>query len=191
VGASDSTESSTNAKEASVEANCQQDADVFTEFVRQHQKAVFAVAYGKLGNAQDAEDVVQDVFMEAHKNEHKLIESAKSPAWLFKATVYRCTDHIRKVSRRRKREAAYVETAPAIASNDPEPEAERIEAMFAAIGALPEKYRILILMKHFARLSYADISRMTGLSKTTIDGRLRTAKKRLRRQITEADVGVS
>ena len=55
--------------------------------------------------------------------------------------------------------------------------------MFAAIGRLSEKYRVLILLKHFAGLSYADISRMTGLSNSTIDGRLRTAKKKLRRHI--------
>jgi RNA polymerase sigma-70 factor (ECF subfamily) len=67
----------------------------------------------------------------------------------------------------------------------------RAEAVLEAVGRLPEKHRLVIMLKHFGGLSYAEISKMTGLSSTTIDGRLRTAKKELKRALTRIGEGVS
>jgi DNA-directed RNA polymerase specialized sigma24 family protein len=47
------------------------------------------------------------------------------------------------------------------------------------------------MLRHFAMLSYADISAMTGLSKTTVDGRLQTAKKEMKRLLSKMGMGVS
>ncbi len=67
----------------------------------------------------------------------------------------------------------------------------RADDVLEAIGRLPEKYRVVVMLKHFGGLSYDDISKMTGLSKTTIDGRLRTAKKELKQTLIEMGIGVS
>ena len=161
--------------------------------MQQHQKAVFAVAYGKLRNVHDAEDIMQEVFIEAYRNYHKMKKPGKISAWLFTATTYRCNDHIRKKSRRQRRENIYAK------ANNPSPDAtteaqakkERHHVILNAIGTLPEKLRLVVMLKHFARLSYADISTMTGLSKTTIDGRLRTAKKKLGQLLIDTGIEVS
>lgn len=167
-----------------------QEADTaFARIVREHQRAVFAVAYGKLGNSHDAEDVMQDVFIEAFRNFHKLKKVEKIPAWLFKATLYRCKDHVRKKSGRKNRELIFA------SSNSPPAEeptdCERTDGLMSAIDMLPEKFRVLVMLKHFAKISYADISKMTGLSKTTIDGRLRTAKRKLKNTLTKMGIGVN
>lgn len=149
--------------------------EAFARIVREHQKAVFAVAYGNLRNSHDAEDVVQEVFIEAYRNFHKLKNAEKVPAWLFKAALYRCKDHVRKKSRRERREMEFANSTNLLAteqSND-----GRADAVLEAIDRLTGKYRVVVMLRHFAGLSYADISKMTGLSKTTIDGRLRIAKK--------------
>lgn len=167
-----------------------QEADTaFARIVRERQKAVFAVAYGKLGNSHDAEDVAQDVFIEAFRNFHKLKKVEKIPAWLFKATLYRCKDHVRKKSRRKNRELIFASSASPPAEEPTD--CERTDAMMSAIDMLPEKFRVLVMLKHFAKLSYADISKMTGLPKTTIDGRLRTAKENLRVKLMEMGIGAS
>ncbi len=67
---------------------------------------------------------------------------------------------------------------------------EALEAMFRAISKLPVKIRTVVMLKHLAELSYAEISQMTGLSKTTIDGRLRMGKKKLRQALIEMGIGV-
>lgn len=176
-------------KDSFVKPHTQEAREAFTMLVRKHQKAVFAVAFGKLRNAHDAEDVTQDVFIEAYRNYHKIKKPEKISAWLFTATKHRCTDHIRKNARRERRERVFA--ASANPSSDGHIEEERRQDIAKAIDSLPEKFRVLVLLKHFARLSYDDISHMTGVSKTTIDGRLRTAKKRLSEKLIEMGIEVS
>jgi RNA polymerase sigma-70 factor (ECF subfamily) len=173
-----------------VKPDTHEDVEAFARLVRQHQKAVFAAAYGKLRNVHDAEDVTQDVFIEAYRNYHKLKKTDTPGGWLFTATKFRCKDHIRKRARRERREQTYAGTNNPT-SNAPREEhmsTERHRAVLHAIGALPEKLRVVVMLKHFAGLSYADIAATTGLSKTTVDGRLRTAKKRMGRTLTQMGI---
>lgn len=157
--------------------------------MREHQNAVFAVAYARLRNKHDAEDVVQDVFLEACRSAAKMKNPEKVAFWLYKAANCRCKDHLKKLSRRERRESEFAQSLGRNPAT-PDEEEERIDALMAAINLLPEDFRVLVMLRHFAKLSYADISKMTGLSRTTIDGRLRLAKKRLRRKLTDMGIGV-
>ena len=178
-------------KEALVESETRRTAEAFARIVQKHQRVVFAIAYAKTGNIQDAEDVKQDVFVEVWLNMHKLSKVEKVPAWLYKATTNKCVDHFRKKSRRKRREGIFVESAAAHSSNPSPEQHELYETMFRAISLLPETIRTVIMLKHFVKLSYKEISNMTGLSKTTIDGRLRAGKKKLREQLGEMGLEVS
>ena len=173
-----------------MELNDRAARETFARMVGEHRKAVFAVAYARVGNVHDAEDVTQDVFVEAWRNMNKLKDVENLSAWLFKATSYRCKDHFRRISRRQRREATFAESAPSSASNPSPADYERREWTLRAIARLPEKIRTVVMLKHFARLRYSEISKMTGLSSTTIDGRLRTAKKKLRQELTAMGFGV-
>lgn len=174
-------------REPPVEQRNSEGTETFARLVNEHQKAVFALAYGKVRNVHDAEDIMQEVFAEAYRKSSSLKNPDKVSAWLFKATLYRCKDHIRKMSRRRRRELKYADTLET--SNEVVFDSDPSKRVLEAIGLLPEKYRIVVMLKHFARLSYAEISDITGLSKTTIDGRLRSAKTRLRMQIIAMNKG--
>ena len=171
-----------------MESDIQKARDAFARTVREHQAAVFAVALSKLGNPHDAEDVKQEVFIEAWRNMKKLKYPDRMSGWLFKATTNRCRDHFRRRYRRKRREEKFTEAAPA-PSNAALEDREALEAMFRAISKLPAKIRTVVMLKYLAELSYAEISKMTGLSKTTIDGRLRTGKKKLRQALIEMGIG--
>ena len=151
----------------------------------EHQRAVFAAAYAILRNRQDAEDITQDVFIEAYRNAHKLDNPEKLLPWLYKVATFRCKEHVRKRTRREKREAAYAEERSEHLSSNSLVDDERRKEIMAAINALAEEPRTVFMLKHFAQMTYAEISKMTGLSKTTIDGRLRTAKKKLREKLAD------
>ncbi|RJP68036.1 MAG: RNA polymerase sigma factor [Candidatus Abyssobacteria bacterium SURF_17] len=171
-------------KEALVTRQSQDAVSAVSSMMREHQKAVFSLAYARLRNAHDAEDVTQDVFVEAFRQIRKLKDARHVLPWLFRVTSCRCKDHVRKVIRREKREADFAWMRSLNPLDDPTLEEQRRDALVKAVDGLPEKFRVVVMLKHFARLSYDDISKMTGLSKTTIDGRLRTAKKRLRKTLS-------
>jgi len=156
-------------------------SEQFILIVRRHRKSVFSLAYVKVRNVQDAEDITQEVFAEAYQQMAKLSTHQNVLAWLLNATKYRSKDHLRKAFRRSRRECIYVESVDSSVSEKLPEDAS--DGLLKVIDTLPEKFRTVLLLKHFAMLSYEDISRMTGLSKTTIDGRLRTAKKRLKAKL--------
>ena len=161
-----------------------QEADqAFVQLMREHERSVFALAYGKLRNVHDAEDVAQEVFVEAFRNSHKLKDPRKVSGWLFTATTYRCKDHFRKMSRRQRRECIYAGSANS--STPPMFARESDNGVLEAVSLLPQKYRVVVMLRHFAGLSYSEISKATGLSMTTIDSHLRTAKKKLRKMLSE------
>ena len=156
--------------------------------MREHEKAVFALAYGKLRNAHDAEDIAQEVFVEAFRNARKLKNPNKVSGWLFKVTSNRCKDHFRKMSRRQRRERIYASSAKS--AEELKFDEGNDNGVLEAVSMLPEKYRTTVMLRHFARLSYEDISKATGLSKTAIDTRLRTAKRKLRKTLSKKHEGV-
>jgi RNA polymerase sigma-70 factor (ECF subfamily) len=168
----------------------QGDAELFAQLVRENKRAVFAVAQAKLRNSHDAEDVMQEVFVEAYRKFRKMRNPNGIGAWLYKATLYRCNDHFRKESRRERRERIFTETVPSNPSTGAPPDSGISDAVLKAIELLPEKYRQLLMLKHFARLSYSEISNMTGLPQSKIGNRLHAARRRLREKLIEMGEGV-
>ncbi len=163
---------------------------VFARIVREHKKAVFAVAYARLRNAHDAEDVMQEVFIAAYQSLNRLRNPDKIGAWLHRATLYRCKDQVRKKVRREKREHLFAEAVVRNPSSTAQAGIEHHDALLKAIEQLPEKYRLVLMLKHFAQLSYADISKITGLSKTGISNHLQVARKKLRSTLIKMGEGV-
>ncbi|MBI5116725.1 RNA polymerase sigma factor [Candidatus Poribacteria bacterium] len=157
--------------------------EVFVRLMRDHEKAVFALALGRLRNVHDAQDVAQEVFVEAFRNIHKIRDPKKAFAWLFKATTYRCKDRLRKAFRQEKREQEYATVTDSAVAMQFEERSD--DGVFDAISLLQEENRVVVMLRYFAGLSYVEISKITGLSKTKIDWRLRTAKKDLRKRLTE------
>jgi RNA polymerase sigma factor (sigma-70 family) len=105
-------------------------------------------------------------------------------------TVNRCNDHFRILSRREKRERVFVEGRTVNHPADAPGEVGRNDVVRKAIESLPEKSRQVLMLKHFAGLSYAEISEMTGYSKSTITGRLQIARKKVREKLIEMGEGV-
>jgi RNA polymerase sigma-70 factor (ECF subfamily) len=180
------TASSLKATGASMKLRTQDNAAVLAQLVREHKKAVFAVAYAKLRNIHDAEDVTQDVFVEAYRNLGRLKDIEKIRPWLHKVTLNRCADNLRKTRRREMRERAYSASAPDNPIGDVRIAEERRGIVLEEIGALSEKHRVVVMLKYFAKLSYDDIAKTTGLSKVAVSNRLQAAKRILRASLNSS-----
>jgi len=150
-------------------------AQVFSE----HAQFVFRTAFGVTGSHEDAEDVLQTVFLRLVRQELSPEFGTNSRAYLYRSAVNAALDVMR--SRRRRRLVAVAEL-PETAG----PAAEAVDeadhrALYEAIAELkPESAQILIL-RYVHDMSDAAIARMLGVSRGTIALRLFRSRARLRK----------
>src|SRR4051812_8724827 len=76
------------------------DRAAFGQLCERYYSMVSILAYQKIRNRTDAEDVVQESFVRAYRAIESLREGEKFPGWLYRITLKICLDHLRKVNRR-------------------------------------------------------------------------------------------
>ena len=149
------------------------DSEAFRALVEQHGRAVFRVAHRMTGNAQDAEDVVQETFLKAYKQLSRFESRANFSTWLHRIAVNCSIDLIRS---RPHREAAH-ETgdlerfgAGSDIQETGQKTPERLmlstevyERVTRALTSLSQMERAAFVLRHFEGQSIDEISRALGL----------------------------
>ena len=149
---------------------------VFTETVRRMTPEMYRVAVAMLWNDADATDAMQDAILRAWEKRDKLRDEAKLPAWLMRILVNQC----RTMLRRRKFRALPLDEALEVSSPTP-PDI----GLWEALKALPDKYRLPIVLHHVNGYDLSQVAAMLRLSPQTVRGRLFYARKKLRDLLRE------
>jgi RNA polymerase sigma-70 factor (ECF subfamily) len=160
--------------------------EAFSELVLRHQKMVYSVARGMLGDAHLAEDLAQDAFVHAYRALATYRAEGKFSAWLRMIVTRLCLNHRRDT----RREVAWDDLSghPAELTEGPEgrvAEWERRGAVERAIDTLPDDYRDVVVLRFMDDLSYDEIARHLGVPVSTVETRLYRAKKQLRQLLRE------
>lgn len=160
---------------------------LFEQLVRRHQDAVFGTALRFLGSPRDAEDVAQEVFLRAFRGIGAFKGEAKLSTWLFRITMNLCTDAVRR-RKRRHRDAARLEAMPDVADELPDPQEEAIaseqrEAVRCALESLDSRYRGVLVLAYYQRLSCNQIAAVLGVPRKTVDTRLYRGRRLLRARL--------
>jgi len=168
------------------------DHEAFAELVALHQHAVVGTVAKMLGNSFDAEDVAQQVFLRVWKSAPRYQPSAKFTTWLFTITRNLVFNEVR---RRQRKPAVSLEEKEQDHHRDPAPEdqgmhpdeatlhAELERAVDAAIGALPEKQRLAVILRRYEELPYEQIGEVLGLSLPAVKSLLFRARGQLKEQL--------
>ena len=155
----------------------------FAEIVRQHQGMVFSLACYFLRDRWLAEELAQEVFLNLHQN----LSAIKSPAhltfWLRKVTSHRCIDQARRQKVR-----------PQVSLDDvPEPVAETSEGDFMlsdmlrrVVDTLPEKARMVVVLRYQEDLEPAEIARVLDMPVNTVKSHLRRSLALLRDKLSRS-----
>lgn len=139
--------------------------------------AVYRLAYARTGNAADAEDVTQDVFLRLLTKAPAFADDDHAKAWLLRVTANRASDLFRSPWRRRvPLEELQEESAPA--QDGP---GETV----AAVLALPAKLRIVVHLFYYEELSVAQIAGLLNMREGAVKTRLSRARALLRRNMLE------
>jgi RNA polymerase sigma-70 factor (ECF subfamily) len=140
------------------------------------------VALWLLGDPHEAEDVTQEVFVQAFRALERY-DPARAPlaAWLRAIAVNRCRNARR---RRRPLQVPWDAVAEHAALQvDPGPEAERRELIWNALGRLSEKRRTALVLRYFEGLTFAEIAATLECPPGTAASRVAEGLAALRRLI--------
>lgn len=146
---------------------------------------LYKLAFLKLQNYQDAEDVVQDTFYQYIKSAPVFENSEHEKAWFMKVTLNGC----RKVFRcawYRHRDTLPVPEMPSECSMEQELLVkERRQELLEAVFSLPGKYREVLHLFYFEELSVRQIMEVTGRKESTVTSQLTRGRELLRKKIKE------
>ncbi len=158
------------------------DTDAFFALAERHQARIYSAVLRIVGDAHEAEDVVQDALLRGHAKLHTFRGEAGLPTWLYRIAINLALRRVRRRSRRLGPEAVFGHMATDAA--DPAAVAETRqsrEAVYNAVRRLPEKQRICVLLRYFEHHSYDEIADILEISRGTVCSRLYHARGRLAR----------
>jgi RNA polymerase sigma-70 factor, ECF subfamily len=151
---------------------------------RRHFRACFAVAFARLRDADDAEDVCQDALLRAYERLGECRDPSRYAHWLLRIVRNRS---IRRLAYQRVRRAAGLERASeATASATPEADLTRSElrrALQAAFDRLRPKQREVVLLFDHEGYSHREIAERLNISETMSRRHLSDARAALRREL--------
>jgi RNA polymerase sigma-70 factor (ECF subfamily) len=152
--------------------------DAFEKLLARYRRPIINFAYRLLGNAADADDVAQEVFVRFYRNIHTYRPRAKFSTWLFALARNACLDRLRY---RQRHPTEPLNSAPEPASYTQYDDVG--EHIAAAIAELPEDQRTAIALAEYHDLSYAEIAAIMRCSEKSVEARLYRAKQTLRQKL--------
>lgn len=153
----------------------------FEERLRDSSRLAFRVALSVVRRPEDAEDVAQEAFLRAHRSFASLRDRDRFRAWLVRTAFRLALDRIRGEKRRARREDTVANEGPRQAESAEQLAASRElrERVFAAVGALPEKLRLVTVLVAIEEQDLASVARLLELPVGTVKSRLFRARKEL------------
>ncbi len=172
-----------------VERLKRRDEAAFNQLVREHQDAVFRLLLRMLGDAAEAEDVAQEVFVSVFKAIDGFRGDSALATWLHRIAANQAKNRLKYLARREhdaqrpldERSERRVTTGSALAARPATP-AELAESQQAehhvrqALLALDQEQRLLVTLRDLEDMSYEDIRQITGLPIGTVKSKLHRAR---------------
>jgi len=167
------------------------DTDAFEELVRRQSPRVFGTLVGLLGNLDDARDLTQDVFLKAFENIGRFQGRSKFSTWLTSIAINTGTELLRQ--RRPCESLDQGEESDEFRPRQIQSWADNPEQVLAAsqrtqlvrdgVLRLPEKYRIVVLLRDINQLSTEEAAAALGLSIPAVKARLLRGRLMLRESL--------
>lgn len=162
------------------------DADALDALYRRYSRVAFGLVLRIVGNREDAEDVLTDVFWQAWQQAGRYDFTRGNPAaWLLTIARTRAIDRIRSTGRKQQQTYGLDEQRELPVSPQPDPFvlSGTRTAVQQALQTLPEQQRILLEMAYFEGMSHTEIAGNLGLPLGTVKDRIRTAMMHLRQRL--------
>lgn len=148
------------------------------ELAEKYQNNLFAIAFNICKNKEDAEDVVQDTFIQYHTIKKNFESEQHIRAWLIRVTINKAKNMNHTFWRKNKMSIEdYMETLVF--------ETSESETLFETVMKLPEKYRIVIHLFYYEDYSVREIANVLRISESNVKVRLSRGRSILKEQLKE------
>lgn len=156
---------------------------------------VFNTALGIVQNAEDAEDIAQEVFVQVHQSVHSFKGESKFSTWLYRITITKSLDHERR--KKRKKRFAFVRSLTGeqneVVFNPPDfhhpgvklDQKENAAVLFNAIADLPENQRVAFTLNKVEGLSYQEVGEVMKTTVSSVESLIHRAKNNLRKKLED------
>ena len=172
----------------------QGDESAFKKLVDEWQDMVYNTALGIVQNADDADDITQEVFIQAYQSISSFKGESKISTWLYRITVSKSLDHEKR--KKRKKRFGFVQSL--FGSREEEQlhptefdhpgvqleKKERAGELFGALKQIPDKQRIAFTLHKLEGQSYQEIAEIMNISLYVVESLMSRAKTNLRKVLS-------
>lgn len=160
------------------------DRPAFDKLVRATYVDTYTLARRLMGNEEDAKDVVQEAYLRAWRGVERFRGESSFSTWMYRITANVAYTQ----SAKKKRQAtSSLDDVIDFVSVEPSEQGDEFlqQDLQAALGRLPEKFRMVIVLKDIYDLPHDEIAQQLGISEAAAKVRLHRARKALRELLNE------
>jgi RNA polymerase sigma-70 factor (ECF subfamily) len=165
---------------------CAGDRAAFQRLLERHYDTAYRYAFRFTRNAEDAEDIAQDVCLGLAKKLRSYRGKSKFTTWLYSVVINACRDHARKQKSSQRLQAdfaVYREQDEADQRHD----ADRLDWLNEAVASFEPKLRETAILVLAEGLSHLDAASALGCAESTVSWRMHEVRKKLKTLVEEID----
>jgi RNA polymerase sigma-70 factor (ECF subfamily) len=154
------------------------DIDSFEEIYRSNSGFVYNIALRVSGNAKDAEEITQDVFIKVYKNLKRFAFRSSFRTWVYRITMNTAINFKKRESREEEKRLHYGCVLDD-ASNDKEKSRDNADMASVLLDRLGRRHKDCVILREIEGLSYEEISKALNININTVRSRLKRARQKL------------
>ena len=159
------------------------DLAAFEELYRAHAGRLYSVALRLLGNASDAEDLLQEIFLAAHRKLDTFRGESALGTWLYRLATNLCLDYLRSRAGRSSQITDALDDAPGLFDSATSTLAEQTVTKMdleRALARLPEGCRAAFVLHDVQGLEHREVAEILGIAEGTSKSQVHKARLKLR-----------
>lgn len=170
------------------------DEAAFAELYDRYAGRLVHYVYRCVHDWQEAEDIVQEVFVQVMKDADTFQPKASLSTWLFRIATFMCLKRKRdrgihsRILNREAEAGTFSRDNPETGGAQEVLRRERVEAIKELVDHLPEEHRSVFVLREYEDMSYSQIAEVMGIEMGTVKSRLFRARELLREGLQERDL---
>ncbi len=163
--------------------------DAFEDIVKKYENKVYGIVFHMMKNQNEVEDLAQEVFLKVYKNLDKFKGDSSLYTWIYKITVNLCLDELKK-----RKNIIYLDEKISVEDGEIDKELpsnersqeelyedkELKENLHRCINKLPDKQKMMIVLRDIKGFSYDEIAKITNNKIGTVKSQINRARLKLK-----------